>query len=64
MHHEVASCTQMLSQKLLQQNLAGLSASGTFEEAVHSLNAAVHLLTARATGAGWRVIGDEPRRVA
>jgi hypothetical protein len=41
-------------QELLQQNLAGLSASGSFEEAVHSLNAAVHLLTARAAGAGWR----------
>src|SRR5205085_8220028 len=41
-------------QQLLQQNLAGLSASGSFEEAVHSLNAAVHLLTARAAGAGWR----------
>src|SRR5262249_14154173 len=35
-------------QQLLQQNLAGLSATGSFEEAVHSLNAAVHLLTARA----------------
>ncbi|MBI1913218.1 MAG: MotA/TolQ/ExbB proton channel family protein [Planctomycetes bacterium] len=51
-------------QQLLQQNLAGLAASGSFEEAVHSLSAAVHLLTARTAGAGWRVAGDEPRHVA
>lgn len=33
---------------LLQQNLATLIGSGKFEEAVHSLTAAIHLLTARA----------------
>jgi len=51
-------------QQLLQENLASLSAAGSFEEAVHSLSAAVHLLTARAAGGAWRVVGDEPRRVA
>jgi len=51
-------------QNLMQQNLAGLAAAGSFEEAVHSLSAAIHLLTARATGAPWRVVGDEPKRAA
>lgn len=37
-------------QQTLVQNLAALSASGSFEEAVHSLTAAIHLLTARAAG--------------
>jgi hypothetical protein len=37
-------------QQALVQNLAALSASGSFEEAVHSLTAAIHLLTARAAG--------------
>jgi hypothetical protein len=32
----------------LNQNLAAIAASGTFEQALHSLTAAVHLLTARA----------------
>lgn len=34
-------------QTLLQQNLETLALAGSFEEAVHSLSAAVHLLTAR-----------------
>jgi biopolymer transport protein ExbB/TolQ len=34
----------------LNQNLAAVTASGTFEQALHSLTAAVHLLTARAGG--------------
>ena len=42
---------------------AALSASGSFEEAVHSLTAAAHLLTARATPA-WRVVGEEGSRGA
>lgn len=32
----------------LQQNLAALAGAGAFEQAVHSLTAAIHLLTARA----------------
>jgi hypothetical protein len=36
-------------QNALQQNLETLSASGTFEQALHSLTAAIHLLTARAS---------------
>src|SRR5205807_1968447 len=35
-------------QETLNQNLAALAGAGTFEEALHSLTAAVHLLTARA----------------
>jgi hypothetical protein len=35
-------------QNLLQQNLASLAGTGAFEQAVHSLTAAIHLLTARA----------------
>jgi biopolymer transport protein ExbB/TolQ len=37
-------------QAVLHQNLAALASASSFEEAVHSLTAAVHLLTARATG--------------
>ena len=36
-------------QELLAQNLSLLAGSNTFEQAVESLTAAVHLLTARAT---------------
>jgi hypothetical protein len=36
-------------QASLRENLAALSAAGSFEGAVHSLTAAVHLLTARGT---------------
>jgi hypothetical protein len=35
-------------QEVLQHNLAALAGAGAFEQAVHSLTAAVHLLTARA----------------
>jgi biopolymer transport protein ExbB/TolQ len=37
-------------QQSLSQNLQALTASGAFQEAVHSLTAAIHLLTSRATG--------------
>lgn len=37
-------------QEALGQNLAALAGAGTFEQAVHSLTAAIHLLTTRATG--------------
>ena len=37
-------------QETLQQNLSALAGAGAFEEAVQSLTAAVHLLTARAAG--------------
>jgi len=37
-------------QELLHQNLAALAGAGAFEEAVHNLTAAIHLLTARTTG--------------
>jgi biopolymer transport protein ExbB/TolQ len=36
-------------QAVLHQNLAALAGAGAFEEAVHSLTAAVHLLTSRAS---------------
>ncbi len=35
-------------QELLNQNLTAVTAAGTFEQALHSLTAAIHLLTARA----------------
>lgn len=35
-------------QETLNENLAALAGAGTFEQAVHSLTAAIHLLTARA----------------
>jgi biopolymer transport protein ExbB/TolQ len=38
--------------ELLNQNLAALNGAAAFEEALHSLTAAVHLLTARATPGG------------
>jgi biopolymer transport protein ExbB/TolQ len=37
-------------QAALHENLDAITRTGNFEEAVHSLNAAVHLLTARAMG--------------
>ena len=36
-------------QAVLHQNLAALASASNFEEAVHSLTAAVHMLTARAS---------------
>jgi hypothetical protein len=39
-------------QELLAQNLEALAGAGTLDQAVHSLTAAVHLLTARAAGPG------------
>ncbi len=42
-------------QEVLNQNLAALSGAGAFEQAVSSLTAAIHLLTARA-GGGLRVV--------
>lgn len=41
-------------QESLQQNLNALAASGTFEQAVHSLTAAIHLLTMHQTPANRR----------
>jgi biopolymer transport protein ExbB/TolQ len=38
-------------QELLQQNLSALSSSGSFEQAVLSLTAAIHLMTTRIPGA-------------
>ena len=42
-------------QAVLHQNLAALTAANNFEEAVHSLTAAVHMLTARAGVPGPRL---------
>ena len=42
-------------QAVLHQNLAALASASNFEEAVHSLTAAVHLLTARAGGQTPRI---------
>jgi hypothetical protein len=45
------------AQAVLQQNLQALAASGQLDQAVHSLTAAVHLLTARASA-----LADVPAR--
>ncbi len=47
-------------QETLNQNLATLAGAGAFEEAIHSLTAAIHLLTARAGVA----TGGPPARTA
>src|SRR5262245_15499809 len=49
-------------QAVLHQNLAALASASSFEEAVHSLTAAVHLLTSRATAA--QAPATYPRRAA
>jgi biopolymer transport protein ExbB/TolQ len=36
-------------QEMLNQNLASLAGAGSFEQAIHSLTAAIHLMTARAS---------------
>ncbi len=43
-------------QETLANNLQALSGAGAFEEAVHSLTAAVHLLTARAAGSTFPAV--------
>lgn len=48
MQQDAATVTQL--QTALQNNLTALADAGAFEEAVHSLTAAVHLLTARSGG--------------
>src|SRR5262249_34283709 len=53
-------------QQLVQQNLVALAATGSFEQALHSLTAAVHLLTARVPGgvAAAGYLGKAPRSEA
>ena len=51
-------------QETLHQNLAALAGAGTFEEAVQSLTAAIHLLTTRvSSGGAGDTLGAEARRV-
>src|SRR5207244_11709989 len=53
-------------QETLNHNMASLNASGAFEQAVHSLTAAIHLLTAR-TGtstSGTNRLGNRPGTAA
>jgi hypothetical protein len=45
----------------LQQNLAALAGAGTFEQAVHSLTAAIHLLTARTSALPQTAAPPHPR---
>jgi hypothetical protein len=47
-------------QTAMHQNLQALAASGSFEQAVHSLTAAIHLLTARAGAASLPALSDPP----
>jgi biopolymer transport protein ExbB/TolQ len=52
-------------QETLNQNLAALADTGAFEQAMHSLTAAIHLLTARATpGPGGNRLGQRPGNAA
>jgi biopolymer transport protein ExbB/TolQ len=53
-------------QETLNQNLATLAGAGTFEQALHSLTAAVHLLTARVGpgGAGSTRLASRPGAAA
>jgi hypothetical protein len=52
-------------QQTLEQNLATLSGAGAFEQAVHSLTAAIHLLTARNGAAtGSNRLGARPGAAA
>lgn len=53
MQKDTGTVTQL--QTALQSNLAALADANAFEEAVHSLTAAVHLLTARSGGSGPRL---------
>jgi hypothetical protein len=48
----------------LNQNLAAVTAAGTFEQALHSLTAAVHLLTARTGGPLTNGSAARPGKVA
>ncbi len=48
-------------QGLLHENLSSLAGAGAFEQAVHSLTAAIHLLTARAIGSGTGPAGPAGR---
>lgn len=49
-------------QEVLQQNLAALNGAGTFEAAVQSLTAAIHLLTMRASGPAVADVGKKVSR--
>ena len=51
-------------QESLNQNLSALSGAGAFEEAVHSLSAAVHLLTGRLAPAAASRQGARPGAAA
>jgi biopolymer transport protein ExbB/TolQ len=53
-------------QETLNQNLAALTSAGAFEQAVHSLTAAIHLLTARSggTASGSNRLGTRPGAAA
>jgi hypothetical protein len=48
----------------LQQNLAALAGSGAFEQTLHTLTAAIHLLTARAGGLPQATAPPQPRKAA
>jgi biopolymer transport protein ExbB/TolQ len=54
-------------QELLAQNLAALTGAGAFEQAVHSLTAAIHMLTARTVAlpsGGTSRLGQRPGAAA
>ncbi|MBM4069215.1 MAG: MotA/TolQ/ExbB proton channel family protein [Planctomycetes bacterium] len=60
LHEDDSQLTRL--QDTLQRNLAALASAGTFEQAVESLTAAIHLLSAR-TG-GSQAMGPRPGKAA
>ncbi len=44
----------------LQRNLEALAGAGAFEQTLHTLTAAIHLLTARVGGTGVSTVGRDP----
>lgn len=60
LHEDESQLTRL--QETLQRNLTALASAGTFEQAVESLTAAIHLLSAR-TG-GSPALGMRPGKVA
>ena len=58
-----ASQSLLQTQQILQQNLANLAGLGTFDQAMHTLIGAIHMLTARVghSGVDWHGAHDSGR---
>ena len=68
LHEDDGQLTRL--QDTLQRNLTALASAGTFEQAVESLTAAIHLLSARTSGTassmagGNQAMGTRPGKAA